>query len=146
MPNVQLTTDIIVGFPGETEEDFEATMDLARKVRFLMIHVFPYSKRAGTPAAIMPDQIPGAVKKQRVATLSALAADIRAELLNELIAKGEAVSVLFETFENGIAVGHTPDFIEVRVSSPISLHATTHSVRLTERTADGAACFGQLLD
>ena len=146
MPNVQLTTDIIVGFPGETEEDFEATMDLARKARFLMIHVFPYSKRAGTPAAIMPDQIPGAVKKQRVATLSALAADIRAELLDELIAKGEAVSVLFETFEDGIAVGHTPDFIEVRVSSPISLHATTHSVRLTERTADGAACLGQLLD
>ena len=75
-----------------------------------------------------------------------IAADIRAEILDELIAKGEAVSVLFETFEDGIAVGHTPDFIEVRVPSPASLHATTRNVRLTERTADGNACLGQLLD
>ena len=146
IPNVQLTTDMIVGFPGETEQDFEATMELARKARFLMIHVFPYSKRAGTPAAAMPDQIPNAIKKQRVAALSALAADIRAEILEELIAKGEPVSVLFETFEDGIAVGHTPEFIEVRVPAPASLHADTHLVRLLARTPDGSGCLGQLID
>ena len=146
MPNVQLTTDIIVGFPGETEQDFEYTMDLARQARFLMIHVFPYSKRAGTPAAVMPDQIPNAIKKQRVATLSALAATIRGEILDEKIAGAQAVSVLFETYSNGIAVGHTPDFIEVHVPSPAPLHAITRTVRLVAKTADGAGCIGELLD
>ncbi|MBE6619827.1 MAG: tRNA (N(6)-L-threonylcarbamoyladenosine(37)-C(2))-methylthiotransferase MtaB [Ruminococcaceae bacterium] len=145
IPGVQLTTDIIVGFPGETEEDFEATMDFARRARFLMIHVFPYSKRAGTPAAAMPDQIPNAVKKQRVAALSALAADIRAQLLDELIDKGEPVSVLFETHEDGIAVGHTPDFIEMRVPSDHALHAVTRLVLPTAKTEDLSGCYGQLI-
>lgn len=145
LPEVQLTTDIIVGFPGETEQDFESTMEFAKKARFLMIHVFPYSKRKGTPAAIMPDQIPGDVKKQRVARLSALAADIRAEILKEKIETGHPVSVLFETWQNGIAVGHTPDFIEVSVPSPSSLHAQTHCVRLTALTPDGVGCLGELI-
>jgi threonylcarbamoyladenosine tRNA methylthiotransferase MtaB len=145
IPGVQLTTDIIVGFPGETEEDFEATMDFARRARFLMIHVFPYSKRAGTPAAAMPDQIPNAVKKQRVAALSALAADIRAQLLDELISKGEPVSVLFETYENGVAVGHTPDFIELRVPSDRPLHAITAYVLPTAKSEDGSSCIGRLI-
>lgn len=145
LPEVQLTTDIIVGFPGETEQDFEATMAFAKKARFLMIHVFPYSKRKGTPAAVMPDQIPGDVKKQRVARLSALAADIRAEILKEKIESGHIVSVLFETWQNGIAVGHTPDFIEVSVPSPSSLHAQTHDVHLTALSPDGVGCLGELI-
>ncbi len=144
IPHAMLTTDIIVGFPGETEEDFAQTMELARRARFLMIHVFPYSKRAGTLAATLPDQIPNAVKKQRVATLSAYSAAVRTELLNEIIARSEPVSVLFETYEDGIAVGHTPDFIEVHVPSPHPLHAETHTVRLTTLTADGIGCIGQL--
>ncbi len=145
IPGVQLTTDIIVGFPGESEAEFEDTMDLARRARFLMIHVFPYSKRAGTSAATMPNQIPTAIKKQRVAMLSSLAAEIRAEILSEMIKKGQPVPVLFETYENGIATGHTPDFVEVRVSAPHSLHAETHPVRLTTPTQDGAACRGCLV-
>lgn len=145
IPGVQLTTDIIVGFPGESEEDFEATMDFARRARFLMIHVFPYSKRAGTPAAAMPDQIPNAVKKQRVAALSALAADIRAQLLDECIEKGEPVSVLFETYEDGIAVGHTPDFMEMRVPSDRPLHAVTAAVLPIAKSEDGSGCIGRLI-
>ena len=145
MPGVQLTTDIIVGFPGETEEDFAATMDFARRARFLMIHVFPYSKRAGTPAASMPDQIPNAVKKQRVAALSALATDIRGELLDELIGKKQPVSVLFETFEDGMAIGHTPDFIEMRVPSDRPLHAQTRLVLPIDKTEDLSGCIGQLI-
>ena len=145
MPGVQLTTDIIVGFPGETEEDFAATMDFARRARFLMIHVFPYSKRAGTPATSMPDQIPNAVKKQRVAALSALATDIRGELLDELIGKKQPVSVLFETFEDGMAIGHTPDFIEMRVPSDRPLHAQTRLVLPIDKTEDLSGCIGQLI-
>ena len=143
MPGVQFTTDVIVGFPGESEEDFADTLDFARRARFLMIHVFPYSKRAGTPAATMPDQIPGNVKKARVAALSSLASGIRAELLGEAI--GNVKEVLFETYEDGIAVGHTPDFIEVRVPSPRSLHAECRQVTLQAVTPDGNACVGLLI-
>ena len=145
IPNVQFTTDMIVGFPGETEEDFADTLDFARQARFLMIHVFPYSKRAGTPAADMSDQIPSAIKKQRVAILSALAADIRKELLQDAIAAKKPQEVLFETYENGIATGHTPSFIEVRVPSPCPLHAQTHAVRLEGIMPDGTACTGTLI-
>jgi threonylcarbamoyladenosine tRNA methylthiotransferase MtaB len=127
-----------------TEEDFEATMDFARRARFLMIHVFPYSKRQGTPAAVMPDQVPGEIKKQRVAALSALSADIRREILTELIEKKTILPVLFETYTEGTAVGHTPNFIEVHVPVPTSLHAQTHNVRLVALTEDGTGCIGQL--
>ena len=145
IPDVMLTTDIIVGFPGETEEDFEATMDFARRARFLMMHVFPYSKRQGTPAAIMPDQVPGEIKKQRVATLSALGESIRREILADLVQKETVLPVLFETYRHGIAVGHTPNFIEVHVPAPTSLHAQTHNVRLVSLTEDGSGCVGQLV-
>lgn len=146
IPHAQLTTDIIVGFPGETEQDFEATMDLARRANFLMIHVFPYSKRQGTPAAAMADQISNAVKKERVARLSQLASEIRLDILQQKIASDLPTSVLFETFEDGYALGHTPDFIEVRVASPHSLHAQTHQVRLTAIDEDGITCLGELID
>jgi threonylcarbamoyladenosine tRNA methylthiotransferase MtaB len=145
LPDVQFATDMIVGFPGESEQDFADTMDFVRRARFLTIHVFPYSKRQGTPAADMPDQLPNAVKKQRVATLSALAADIRADILRDQIARGEQHEVLFETYEGGIAVGHTKNFIEVRVAAPCSLHACLGTVRLDGITLDGTACTGTLL-
>ena len=146
IPDVQFATDIIVGFPGESEQDFADTLDFARRARFLTVHVFPYSKRAGTPAADMPDQIPNAVKKQRVAALSTLAAEIRAEILHEQIEKGEVHEVLFETYENGIATGHTKSFIEVRVAAPCSLHARLGKVRLDGITQGGTACTGTLID
>lgn len=65
VPDVSLTTDIIVGFPGETEEDFEETMDIVRKVRYDSVFTFIYSKRTGTPAAVMEDQVPEDVVKNR---------------------------------------------------------------------------------
>ena len=145
IPDVMLTTDIIVGFPGETEEDFEATMDFARRARFLMMHVFPYSKRQGTPAATMPDQVPGEIKKQRVAALTTLGESIRREILSDLVQKETVLPVLFETFRHGIAVGHTPNFIEVHVPASAPLHAQTHNVRLVSLTEDGSGCVGQLV-
>ena len=77
VPQIALTTDIIVGFPGETDEDFAATCDLARACGFSKIHVFPYSQRTGTPAAARPDQIDPAVKAARARELRALAAELR---------------------------------------------------------------------
>lgn len=129
IPDVMLTTDMIVGFPGETEEDFEQTVQFAKKARFLMIHVFPYSKRSGTPAAEMDGQVPETVKKDRVARLSSVAAEIRHQLLLEWVAKTETADVLFEEYENGYAYGHTASFIRVRVPSLTSLRSEFATVK-----------------
>ena len=92
MPDAAITTDIIVGFPGETEEDFEATMDVVRKARFAAAYTFQYSKRPGTPAAEMPDQVPAEVVTERFDRLVALANDIAWQENKALV--GTEVSVL----------------------------------------------------
>ena len=144
MPGVKLTTDIIVGFPGETEEDFRASCDFARRAGFLMIHVFPYSKRKGTVAAEMKDQIPEAVKHERVRILSEISREIRAEILNKKIAEGKTVDVLFESARDGYAYGHTDDFIEVRVKTAKKLHGLFRSVALISH--DGDVCEGKIIE
>lgn len=136
LPDVMFTTDMIVGFPHETEEDFEKTLAFAKKARFLMIHVFPYSKRQGTPAAEMDGQVPEIIKKERVARLSALAAEIRRELLSEWIANTERTEVLFEEYENGYAYGHTANFIRVRVPAEQQLRSELLSVRPLKTDGD----------
>jgi tRNA-2-methylthio-N6-dimethylallyladenosine synthase len=94
IPGVSLTTDIIVGFPGETEEDFEDTLDVVRKVGFDSAFTFLYSKRTGTPAAEMPDQVPDEVKHRRFARLLALTEEITAA--NNRRLKGSVMEVLVE--------------------------------------------------
>ncbi len=141
IPTVQFTTDMIVGFPQESDEDFEATVEFVRRAQFLMIHVFPYSKRAGTPAAAMTGQIPEQIKHARAARLSALQSEIRRDILNSFT--GKQMSVLFETFENGNAHGHTPEFVEVVCKSSSALHAKTCTVTIEGN--DGERCFGSLI-
>ena len=141
MPGVQFTTDMIVGFPGESDEDFEKTLAFVKEARFLMIHVFPYSKRSGTPAATMPGQIPEETKHARAAELSRLESEIRRDLLDAM--NGTTAEVLFETFENGYATGHTPNFIEIRCISKEPLHAETRKVKILEN--DGTLCTGSIL-
>jgi threonylcarbamoyladenosine tRNA methylthiotransferase MtaB len=141
MPSVQFTTDMIVGFPQESDSEFEETMEFVRRARFLMIHVFPYSKRRGTPAATMQGQIPEPIKHERAARLSSLESNIRREILDSLT--GQQFPVLFETFENGTMTGHTPEFIEITVESDLPLHAQTHTV--TVERNDGKRCFGQIV-
>lgn len=141
MPNVQFTTDMIVGFPGETEEEFIQTMDFVKRAGFLMIHVFPYSKRTGTPAAVMSNQVPEDIKKKRTAQLIELAESTRREILQKIVDRRQTYSVLFETYSNGYAWGHTPDFIEVAIKSDCPLHARTVEVMLSE--TDGNHCFAE---
>ena len=143
IPNVKFTTDVIVGFPDETDEDFEATADFVSRANFLMVHIFPYSKRKGTLAAEMKNQIPTATKKERLHALEAIAAQSRKRILEEKIMSSPECTVLFETFLDGIATGHTDDFIEVAVKSDSPLHAKFKKVRLTH--TDGSLCFGELL-
>lgn len=110
-----LTTDIIVGFPGETEEEFAATKAFARSIEFYEIHVFRYSRRNGTPAAVMPDQIPESVKAKRSGELMQIAADMKQEF--ESWYTGREVSVLFEQSEEQGGKqrweGFTPEYVRV---------------------------------
>lgn len=143
MPNVKFTTDVIVGFPGETDEDFAETVDFVRKAGILMVHIFPYSKRKGTPAAEMKGQIAGDEKKRRLHELESVAAESRQRILEDTVKNHPLQTVLFETFEDGYAKGHTADFIEVAVKSDISLHGDFKKVRLTH--TDGSLCYGNLV-
>ena len=109
-----LSADIITGFPGESDEDFKETLDFFREERFLHIHIFPYSKRAGTPAATMPNQVSEEIKKKRLHMLEDVELDSRKEILDECISLGKAIEVLFESFDGTFVYGHTRDFIEVK--------------------------------
>ena len=140
MPGVQFTTDIIVGFPGETEDDFALTVDFAKQAKFLMIHVFPYSERRGTVAATLPSRVPEEIRHQRVRELSAIQAKIQKEILDSYTNK--AVDVLFETYANGIMTGHTDTFIEVACPTPTSLQAQLRTVYITGN--DGKKCTATL--
>lgn len=139
IPGVQFTTDMIVGFPGETEQDFEKTLDFTKRAGFLTIHVFPYSKRKGTLAATMPDQIPEPIKHARVSALSAVQETIREKLLKELL--GTEVRILPETLQNGRVIGHTESFIEVECPAPLCAKETELTVLLTH--ADSIRCYGE---
>jgi threonylcarbamoyladenosine tRNA methylthiotransferase MtaB len=142
IPNVKFTTDVIVGFPGETEEDFEETVRFVREARFLMVHIFPYSRRRGTVAEKMPDQIPEEIKRDRLHRLEAVATEARAELLREAVEGSPLREVLFETYRDGVAYGHTDDFLEVALPSSCPLHGRTVALRLTH--TDGQLCFAKL--
>ncbi|MBQ2256275.1 MAG: tRNA (N(6)-L-threonylcarbamoyladenosine(37)-C(2))-methylthiotransferase MtaB [Clostridia bacterium] len=143
IPGVQFTTDVIVGFPGETEEDFEQTLDFIRKARFLQIHAFPYSGRKNTPAIRLPGQVPMQVRRERLHVLQKVQNEIRAQLLTEILESSPCKQVLFETDHDGYAIGHTPEFIEVKVSTDTPLCGTTRTVQLTQITQTG--CEGILL-
>lgn len=118
--NLQLTCDIIVGFPGETEEEFAETKDFLLNNKFIHAHIFPYSIRPGTPAAEMPGQLPDNIKNQRVSELYKQQNIIKNELLNKELDR-KSVQVLFETFKDGINTGHSDNYIEYSLESDCDL-------------------------
>lgn len=144
IPGVQFTTDVIVGFPGETDEDFSETKQFLIDERFLTVHIFPYSRRSGTPADTMKDQVPEEVKHARAAELAALEAGIRREILDGIVSAGGTYPVLFETYADGIAAGHTPSFLEVAVAADRDLHGITRNVRIISH--DGSVCRGVIVE
>ncbi len=143
IPNVKFTTDIIVGFPGESEQNFLETVEFVKKAGFLTAHIFPYSKREGTPAATMDGQIPKTEKSRRLHVLSEVEALSRRAILEREIREGRIAEVLFESYRDGVAIGHTADFIEVHVPSPRPLHAELFKVKLL--STDSNICTGVLL-
>lgn len=115
IPDIVFTTDVIVGFPGESEEEFEKTYDFIKKVGFTQLHVFPYSPRKGTPAAKMKDQIDEKVKHERVNRLIALSHELHDTYAKSQI--GKVLRVLFEKAEDGYYVGHGDNYLLVKVKS-----------------------------
>ena len=143
IPNVQFTTDMILGFPHEGETEFQETMAFIEKARFLMIHAFPYSARRGTPAASMDGQVPSGIRHDRVRLLSARQAQIRASILAEAAQATPRITVLFEDYKDGFAYGHTDNFVEVRVPAPRPMHSLFAQVEID--SADGVCLTGHLL-
>ena len=133
---VQFTTDFIVGFPGESDEDFETTVEFVKEARFLQTHIFQYSKRKGTIAAEMKNQVADDVKHERSKKLIAVCAEISKELLTEEIEKRPVQSVLFEQYSKGFWCGHTASFIEIRVKYDGDLQGEFKDVKL-ESVGDG---------
>ncbi len=130
MPRVQFTTDLMVGFPGESEKDFEDTLDFVSQCSFLDIHVFAYSRRRGTPADTFDEQIPENVKRERSARLIKLKNEIREQILSELVASGDPLSVIMETRTEDGYTAHSDTFVEVHVLTDIpDLHGEIVTVR-----------------
>ena len=144
IPNVCFTTDVIVGFPQETEEDFEDTVNFVKNAGFLTVHIFPYSSRKGTEAAKMKGQISGDEKSRRLHVLEKIAKDSSAKILTEQISHRPQKKVLFETFDGEYAYGHTDNFLEVAIHSNKDLKSQLLNVKLTH--TDGSICYGELID
>ena len=111
VPGVSVSTDVIVGFPGETEEMFAESLEYIRSLEFSRMHVFPYSPRTGTPAAEMPDQVPEPVKKERVHRMQAVAGEMAQEYCRSYL--GTTQRVLLETDTDGEKDGLTDTYIRV---------------------------------
>ncbi len=122
-----VTTDMIVGFPGETEEEFAQSLDFIQRCAFAAMHIFPYSKRPGTPAAAMPDQVPKAVKEERARR----AAEIAAGMERQYLEQWKRAEVLFEEERDGLWRGHTTRYCEVRVRSGENLHNQLRQASVT---------------
>lgn len=133
-PNAAFTTDVIVGFPGETEEEFEETLRFSEAVGFARMHVFPFSPRETTPAAEMPDQVSENVKASRVKRLIALGDRLAGTYHENQLGKIAPV-LLEESLEEGGMVGYTPEYIHVRV--PYGESGKVVNVRLTAVDGDG---------
>ncbi len=111
IPELSISTDLIVGFPGESDADFEDTAEFLKTCRFSFLHVFPFSPRAGTPAASMPEQISAEVKKQRAKICLNLSEELYDRYMESLV--GREAGVLIEKHENGMSLGRISEYAEV---------------------------------
>lgn len=135
-PNIAITTDVIVGFPGETEELFNETVESIKKIKFAEMHVFPYSRREGTLASAMPNQVDGNVKKERVRKLISLSEELKNEFYKSLI--GTEEELLVEKYIDGYLVGHLSNYGLCKVKSDKELLNEILKVKLSSYEND---CF-----
>lgn len=119
-PNINLTTDVIVGFPGETEDDFRECVQYCQEVGFSKIHVFPYSRREGTKAAVMPLQLSNDIKKDRARRLIEIDKGLQLEYNKKFL--GKEVEVLIEEIVDGKSIGHTENFLKVEIDEELEVN------------------------
>lgn len=127
MPDASFTTDVMVGFPGESEQDFEESLCFVKRIGFSKIHVFPFSGRKGTVAFRMPDQIPEQIKKERAKRMGTVAAESEQMFLNALV--GTEQNVLFETYDSSCSeaafTGHAENYVKVVLPETMELSLYT---------------------
>ena len=133
-PNCAVTTDMIVAFPGETEEEFAQSLEFIRKCGFADMHIFPYSRRPGTPADKMPGQLGNAVKEARSRAAIAVAEEMSRAYREKLI--GTTLEVLFEEQDGGYFTGHAMNYVKVYAKGE-NLHNEVRTVTVTEVYKDG---------
>ena len=127
--NASITTDIMVGFAGETDEEFSKSVDFVKRIRFARAHIFAYSRRAGTVADGLPNQVTNAVKRKRAGAMALAAKQTEKDFLNSQV--GGVFPVLFETEKNGVNEGYTPNYTRVCVEAPNDLKGQIFDVRIT---------------
>lgn len=135
VPDVAITTDVIVGFPGETDAEFQSTLDFCREMQFARIHVFPFSPRPGTAAATMPNQISVAVKKERSQIMLSLAKESTKNFRQKFL--GRTMDVLWEQESRGVWSGLTGNYIKMYTRSSNNLSNSLLSVKLVKTYRDG---------
>ena len=136
-PDISITTDIIVGHPGETDEDFYNSLELIRKINFSKIHVFPYSKRDGTKAANM-EQVDPQKKKERVRELLKLSKELETKYMNKFIDKD--LEVLIERSKDGYSLGHTTNYLSVKIPGE---HQSGEFVKVKINSIEYPFCIGE---
>jgi len=129
LKDAAITTDIIVGFPGETDDDFEETIAFVERIGFARIHVFPFSPRPNTKAYDMKDKVPNIIKSKRVHRLIELGEKLEINYIKRFV--GSNVDVLFEASENDYYVGYSKEYVKVKVKSDIDIRAQIHKVMVT---------------
>lgn len=118
IPNANFTTDLMVGFPGESEENFLETVDFVKRARFLDAHVFAYSRREGTPAAYYDNQIPESVKRERSERLIKIKNEVKESILDKIVECGKPLLVIAETrADDGYYTAHSDSYVEVKFFS-----------------------------
>ena len=132
--DVNLTTDIIVGFPGETENEFNKTYEFLKEIKFYKMHIFKYSQRKGTKAAIMENQIPGDIKEKRSKMLIELSNKNEIEYNKEYI--GKEVEVLFEEEKDGVYKGHTANYMLIQCKTNENLENKIKKVKCVKADID----------
>lgn len=129
-PDMNVTTDVIVGFPGESDEQFGECIETIKKAGFTKIHVFPYSDREGTKASYMANKIPGNVKKERVKKLLGISREFEEEYMQKHI--GQEVSFIPEVYDDGYLVGHTSNYLMIKAKGDRSFLGNEVIVKISK--------------
>ena len=139
-PNISITTDVIVGFPGEDDNLFNKTIDVCRKLEFTKIHVFPFSLRSGTKAEDLPNHIENTVKKKRSRELLEVSKELEINYFSKFI--DSEVEVLIEEYKDGYSYGHTSNFLYVKIKDELK-HNNFYKVKIDK--IDYPYCIGKII-